>query len=1781
VTQEPNIPGIVIENELGRGAHSVVFRGRTSEGTRCAVKVPRSRGRWTRWVYREAVALARVRDPNLPAVIEVGEVDDIPYLVMELVEGETLAERLARGPLRLAAALDIVGTVIHTLRAVHEIGLVHRDVKPRNLVFGAGDRVRLVDFGFATPIERAGTADAAGTPGYAAPEQLRAPARVDGRADLFAVGRVLLSCLAPQRDPATFERAEVVDEILAEASVGADVVRIARDLLATDPDLRYPDATAVLLDLVLIGNGEAPLGATKATRTPRARPWVGRTLELQRVIRGWSDRGGTGSVAVVTGARGGGKSRFLDAAVERWRAGRRGPALAVRCREGDPPLATLRRLADAYLEDAHHSGAMTAAHRAIREAVGDDLEPFAALIAPRLVELLGATRNSAPASMSAFPEAAAELFVRLVKATGPMLIAIDDAPWADPASSEVLSRLAHRATDAPIALLLSARPEHGGFLERVREVEPARLTSIALGDLDEAEIAALVAVHLGRSDIDAATARRIAAVSDRTPLGVLETLRAFLDAGALRPQQSAWTLDHGRADKVILPEGSLELLERRVAELPPATRTVLEAAAVLGTTFEDGLLAEILEICEEDLDFGLADARRAGIVEPSGRAHHAFNHEGYRETTLRSLAPAAQRRFHQAAAVALERRADTSLEALCRKALHYAHGELTSSPDRAFQAARSAAEVALSRGDEQTALRFLGLAQIAAGAASVAIDGTFLETLGEAHLRTGALAESLKAFEGALALVRSPLERARVLGRIAWVHQASADPDGSWASLDRAFAELGERMPRESARSAADTFVVAARRGLGKLRRTRQGPHSPELSLLCDLHYQNVRLGLEYGKPLRIVQSTLAVLELSELTGRSRARARGLALYGFVLRALGRDAAGIASVAEAEAMARSLGDPATEAFCGQVRVMAACWAGQLDEALVVSRRLLDQAHFLELNEFCHDIANADLIEALRGRTTASRAWLDRGVARMRRSVGATDLVVDYLFHRVTATLSAQDAMDEVEDPWLLEQLHATSVRRSGGRGFFRVLSWGARARAYTESGELGAGLEDLVREFEAEGISPRSAHPFITEYYVALAHARVHPLLALAPTERRAALDPLRKAAGDLRLAGAKIPLFRSHALVVDAHLAWFEGRSSDSARLFREATALAEEETCPWVLYAVARARAHQLREAGKPDAALDQARLAESLARENGATVRARWIRDEFALPSPAVEARSSSAKTESRVSSRQLAALLHVLSSGARALRPEDQAAAVMNDILLDLECERGALLFQPDLAAGSRLALGRTRAGEALSCEGWRDDVLRTARETGSSWPSDESDWLDHIVGHDAPDSRRVIVVPLILHERTAGAICLERARDAPPFGTDERELLFILAKQVPLALEMARLVAEREQLQASLQQAQRMEAVGQLAGGVAHDFNNMLTAIQTSLVALHDRVRHDDEASAELDLIASASKRAGQLTTKLLAFSRHQPVPLAPCDVNELLRGLVPMLRRLVGSAVTVSLELEHGAHLVSTDRAAFEQALVNLAVNARDAMPSGGKLVISTTNAVLDAAAVRRGAAREGAYLRVVVRDDGQGISPELVSRVFEPFFTTKGPGGGTGLGLTTVYAFVKNCGGHIDVTSEVGQGTSFRIHLPAELSVRPVRVRRATPVRENRVGAETILVVDDEHLVARSIQKTLQRKGYEVLLANDAARAIELVQTRASDISLVIIDMLMPGMTGPELGKRLEEMQLPAKLLYVSGFAPGNLPLQEPDFDSSSFLQKPFTPSDLLGRVGQLLDST
>ena len=289
VAEALQIPGIELGVELGRSAYSVVYRALARQGGKpCAVKVARARGLWTRWAYREAVALARVRHPGLPAVIEVGEVDGLPYLVMELVVGKTLAERLYDGPLTWDEASALVARLAEVLGAVHGAGLVHRDVKPRNIVLEPSGNVRLIDFGLAAPADLLGYGSA-GTPGYAAPEQFHNPSQVDARSDLFAVGQILVECLTGLSPVAREDRPW--DEAMGSSSFArsTSVLTLIAGLLADKPEDRYPDARSLLHEIERMGTGQAPRGAV-AYEASAKRPsaLVGREKELGRLARAWS-----------------------------------------------------------------------------------------------------------------------------------------------------------------------------------------------------------------------------------------------------------------------------------------------------------------------------------------------------------------------------------------------------------------------------------------------------------------------------------------------------------------------------------------------------------------------------------------------------------------------------------------------------------------------------------------------------------------------------------------------------------------------------------------------------------------------------------------------------------------------------------------------------------------------------------------------------------------------------------------------------------------------------------------------------------------------------------------------------------------------------------------------------------------------------------------------------------------------------------------------------------------------------------------------------------------------------------------------------------------------------------------------------------------------------------------------------------------------------------------------------------------------------------------------------
>jgi PAS domain S-box-containing protein len=382
------------------------------------------------------------------------------------------------------------------------------------------------------------------------------------------------------------------------------------------------------------------------------------------------------------------------------------------------------------------------------------------------------------------------------------------------------------------------------------------------------------------------------------------------------------------------------------------------------------------------------------------------------------------------------------------------------------------------------------------------------------------------------------------------------------------------------------------------------------------------------------------------------------------------------------------------------------------------------------------------------------------------------------------------------------------------------------------------------------------------------------------------------------------------------------------------------------------------------------------------------------------------------------------------------------------------------------------------------------------------------------------------------------------------------------------------------LEAQLRQAQKMEAVGQLAGGVAHDFNNMLTAILGYADLVADAVKGDPEVAGDVAEIRKAAERSATITRQLLAFSRRQVLKPVVVDLDRAVRDLQPMLQRLIGEDIELEAKAEDGLRRALLDPVQFEQVIMNLAVNARDAMPGGGKLTIEVRNADLDAGYVldHRGAS-EGAHVAVIVRDTGCGMCAETKKHLFEPFFTTKPKGQGTGLGLATVYGIVKQSGGSIWVYSEQGTGTVFKIFFPAAGVTAAEEGRNPAQSDELPTGRETILVAEDEASVRALASGVLTKLGYHVLAAANRDEAERVIQAHPR-VNLLLSDVVMPGQSGPALYADLRARVPGLRVLYMSGYSADAVATRGLLTDGGAFLEKPFTARTLATRVREVIDA-
>jgi signal transduction histidine kinase/CheY-like chemotaxis protein len=414
------------------------------------------------------------------------------------------------------------------------------------------------------------------------------------------------------------------------------------------------------------------------------------------------------------------------------------------------------------------------------------------------------------------------------------------------------------------------------------------------------------------------------------------------------------------------------------------------------------------------------------------------------------------------------------------------------------------------------------------------------------------------------------------------------------------------------------------------------------------------------------------------------------------------------------------------------------------------------------------------------------------------------------------------------------------------------------------------------------------------------------------------------------------------------------------------------------------------------------------------------------------------------------------------------------------------------------------------------------------------------------------------------------------RVPPPHPRGEFGTLMAVLNQTAESLERQR--ADIDELNQKLRESQRLESIGQLTGGVAHDFNNLLTVILGNSEILAEQLASQPRLAELAQMVVEAAGRGADLTQRLLAFARKQPLDPRPVDPRGLAADLVPMLRRTLGEHIEVELRPGTGHWHALVDAAQLEAALLNLGVNARDAMPEGGRLILEAADLSCDAAFVAtRPGMQAGDYVRLAVSDSGCGIAPEHLGRVFEPFFTTKEKGKGTGLGLAMVYGFVKQSGGHVEIRSEPGRGTTVTLYLPR--AVEEEARATASEAPRSAGGNETILMVEDDELVRRSAQGHLSELGYRVIEAHDGAQALEIVRRNAA-IDLLFTDVVMPGMSGRELADAARTLRPHLRVLYTSGYSADAMVHHDRLDPGVQLLGKPYRRAELAQRIRAALDA-
>ncbi|MEV6595786.1 diguanylate cyclase [Actinoplanes sp. NPDC051346] len=1386
IRRPAQLTGLDLEAELGRGAFTTVYQVRRGD-ERYALKRPRGdvadAPTTMLAFFREAALLACIDHPGVVRAHAVGLYDGSPALVTRLLDGRSLADLLADGPLPQERVVRLAAELARALAAVHRTGLVHRDIKPHNVMVPTHGPATLIDFGLATLGQDLDTADkTVGTFLYCSPEQsgmLKRP--VDGRSDLYSLGVVLFQCLTGRPPFAAADVGELlrlhttapVPELGPE--IDPELAAVVTRLLAKDPDDRYQSPAGLLDALRACAGGHHELPDTTAGRWPL----FGRDAESKQLTERWQRaRQGAGGAAAVRGPAGSGRSSLVAAEA----AG--AAVLRGRCAEDEAvPLGGLRAAVEGHLDVVARleTPERDAAHERIRTAAAAAGPGLIAGLSPRLAALLGDTLATASDGRDDRLLTAVALFLsELARASEGLLLALDDVQWLDAASRRVLALLDPDLATLPLLVLFT---ELDGAARPLTELDTSLDTTVRCEPLDADATAALIASRLPGARVPAGLVEHVAALADGSPLALVAYLVQLVDAGLLVPLWGEWCLDTSGVEGLPVASDARSLIVTRLEGLPDDVRDVLVAASVAGGRFRHEVLTAVCGLPAETVAAALGTAVHRRIVEIREGGRYGFVHAALREALLADVAPRVRQRLHAAAATALELLPPALRETdhdyvLAR---HHRHAGDAADPDAWRRSALAAGRRALADQAPADAIEYL----TDAGPA----DSEILHPLAIAYLRTGRFAESRQTLDRALAEETDRRRRAELRTTLIELHHTTWADEQAVDEATAALHELGHPLPARKPVRLLTTLAIAAagalirRTGIGY--GTATGRRRDELAALAavlDAGGYAAALGMRLREAAVFALRALYVINR---IGLCPEYVRVYSLIGYVAAVLRLRGTAERCLARAARDAETLRDPQLIAYVDWLMGLARLFGG-IDDGSTYERALARHSRWFYPAQMMPGMATTSLRLLMRGYTRESKADYERGLQRLAdptqvygTSFGMLGVMIPAQLGLPAEAAAMVAAMREALPPET-----ATPVQRAN-------IATAALCAA-VEEGEFGARFDDIVAEFEGLGLRKSELMTHLRWFYVWRVSGRMAQVRLADEAQRPARLLEAEQATRELGKVASTVLLRIAHR-TAQAALLQQRGEHrkaiAQTDRVERDSRAL----DAPLVQFELARIRARALRGLGHTAESERQARIANLLADTYGWEHRRRQVRMEFDIDEAQSRPKRVLTDRDSHAGrNRRLEALQQVSAAGATVLDPQRLARVALDETLRILGAER-ALLFLVDEAGVVPFA-GRDATGADLdTVTGYGSTLVHRVIETGEALVvagTEQGAALgsQSVVVHGL---RSIMVAPVQFKGRLLGVAYLDSRMARGIFTEDDVEVLTAITSHVAVSLETAR------------------------------------------------------------------------------------------------------------------------------------------------------------------------------------------------------------------------------------------------------------------------------------------------------------------------------------------------------------------------------------------------------